>query len=93
MSDIETLVKNMETADLLVENATKEQLVECARLLAMNVAHYQSKFGELPLSELESMLEVEGMPTDEQIKLISNGMNTFIGVLGNVVSGIGEIRH
>jgi hypothetical protein len=29
-------------ADVLIEQASKEQLAECARLLALNLAHYQS---------------------------------------------------
>jgi hypothetical protein len=38
-------------ADQLAEHATKEQLVECARILALNVAHYASRYGELPIEE------------------------------------------
>ena len=30
----------------LVADATKTELVECARLLALEVAHYQAKFNE-----------------------------------------------
>jgi len=42
-------------ADQLASVATKDDLAECARLLAINVAHYQSAYGELPLDETLEM--------------------------------------
>ena len=47
MSDLSTFGQYNKLADLLIEKVSKEDLAECARLLAMNVAHYQSKYGEL----------------------------------------------
>jgi hypothetical protein len=32
-------------------------------------------------------------PNEEQIKLLINGTEIFVGVLGNVVSGIGQEQH
>jgi hypothetical protein len=32
-------------------------------------------------------------PNDEQIQLLINGTEILVGVLGNVVSGIGQERH
>ncbi len=32
-----------------LEDATKEEVAECARLLALNLAHYKGKHGEMPL--------------------------------------------
>jgi hypothetical protein len=51
MSDLSTLKQYYKLADQLIEKVSKEDIAECARLLAMNVAHYQSKYGELPLDE------------------------------------------
>lgn len=48
---LNTLKAYMQLADQLVEHATKEQLGECARILALNVAHYASRYGELPWEE------------------------------------------
>jgi hypothetical protein len=47
----DTLKVYMRLADELVANASKEQLGECARILALNVAHYASRYGELPIEE------------------------------------------
>ncbi len=38
----------MTWADQLVASATKDDLAECARILALNVAHYADRYGELP---------------------------------------------
>jgi hypothetical protein len=47
----DTLKAYMRLADQLVEHATKEQLGECARILSLNVAHYATRYGELPIEE------------------------------------------
>jgi hypothetical protein len=92
MSDLSTFNQYNKLADLLIENVSKEDLAECARLLAMNVAHYQSKYGELPLDEKLAMIGMT-KPNEEQIQLMTDGMEILVGVLGNVVSGIGQERH
>jgi len=92
MSELSTFGQYYKLADLLIEKSTKEDVAECARLLALNLAHYQSKYGELPLDETLAMI---GMiePNAEQLQLMAAGMEVFVGVLGNVVSGIGQERH
>ena len=59
---------------------------------ALNLAHYQGKYGELPLDETLAMLEVVE-PNEAQIGLIIRGMETLVGLLGNVTSGLGEEKH
>jgi len=92
MSDLSTFAQYYKLADQLIEKVTKEDLAECARLMALNVAHYQSKYGELPLDETLAMINMD-RPNEEQLQLMTDGMKIFIGVLGNVVSGIGQERH
>ena len=92
MADLKTFATYYKLADRLIEKVSKEDLAECARLLAMNIAHYQHKYGELPLSDTLAMLGL-AQPNDEQLEILSSGMEIFVGVLGNVVSGIGEDRH
>jgi len=65
MADLSTFAQYYKLADQLIEKVSKEDIAECARLMALNVAHYQSMYGELP----------------------------FVGVLGNVIAGIGQERH
>lgn len=92
MANLSTFEQYYKLADMLIEKAAKEQLAECARLLALNVAHYQVKFGEVPLEETLAMLDAEE-PNEDQAKLLTVGMETLVGVLGNVCSGLGEPKH
>lgn len=93
MSDqMKTFATYYTLADKLIEKVSKEDLAETARLLAFNIAHYQSKYGELPLDETLAMLGM-AHPNDEQLKLLNEGLEIMIGVLGNVVSGINQEKH
>lgn len=56
MSDLSILGQYYKLADQLIERSSKEEIAECAKLLALNVAHYQSKYGELPLDEMLGMM-------------------------------------
>jgi hypothetical protein len=51
MSELTELQQIMALVDKLVQVAGKDDLAECARLLAMNVAHYELRYGALPLEE------------------------------------------
>lgn len=92
MADLTTFAQYYKLADQLIEKVSKEDLTECARLMALNVAHYQSKYGELPLDETLAMINMDN-PNEEQLQLMTDGMEIFVGVLGNVVVGIGQERH
>lgn len=78
--------------DQLVEKASKQELAETARLLAVNLAHYKMKYGELALDETLAMLGVV-KPNAEQTEMLVIGMENLVGVLGNVVMGLDEPRH
>ena len=78
--------------DQLIEKASKQDIAEAARLLAVNLAHYKMKYGELPLDETLAMIAIE-KPNAEQTEMLVNGMNNLVGVLANVVMGLDEPRH
>lgn len=78
--------------DQLIEKATKQEIAETARLLAVNLAHYKMKYGELPLDETLAMIAIE-KPNAEQTEMLVNGMENLVGVLANVVMGLDEPRH
>jgi len=86
MTDINRFNQYLTLADQLAKIASKEDLVECARLLAINVAHYQSVYGALPLDETLEMAYAEA-PNQAQIDLMTSGMETMVGVLGGIVQG------
>lgn len=92
MTDLSRFTEHYKLADLLIDQASKEQLAECARLLALNLAHYQGLYGEVPLSDTLALLDATE-PNDEQALLLTDGMEVLIGVLGSVLSGLGEEKH
>lgn len=92
MADLSVFQQYYRLADALIENASREQLAECARLLALNLAHYQGKFGEMPLEATLAVLDATE-PNDEQAVMLRDGMEILVGVLGGVLSGLGEEKH
>ncbi|HET6891919.1 MAG TPA: hypothetical protein VFH31_12510 [Pyrinomonadaceae bacterium] len=69
----DTLKAYSRLADQFVEHATKEQLGDCARILALNVAHYARRYGELPLEERLDLLHAMNL-SEEQAKLVEQGL-------------------
>lgn len=59
--------------DDLVAESGKEGLVECARLLALNLAQYKQEFGELPQEGYKKLQTAKSI--DEKTpKLVASGM-------------------
>ena len=71
----------LQLSDKFLARAECEDLEECARILAVQCAHYQSKFGKLPISDTLEVLSSETM-NDEQAKWIADGFEMVVGVLG-----------
>ena len=86
MTDMYRFNQYLTLADQLANMATKEDLAECARLLAINIAHYESVHGPLPLAETLEMAYSDE-PNQAQIDLMTRGMETMVGVLGGIVQG------
>lgn len=64
MTDLTEYRQYSEIAEQLIKIADMEQLAECARLLAMNVAHYEMKYGALLLDEVLATTQ-SGMSNDQ----------------------------
>lgn len=92
MNELVTFKQYYELGNMLIEKASKEQLAECARLLALNLAHYQGKFGDLPMEEMLLLLDANE-PGDAQAKRLIDGMQNLVGVLANVCGGLCEVKH
>jgi len=59
--------------DDLVAESSKEDLVECARVLALNLAQYKQDFGELPQEGYKKLRTAKSI--DEKTpKLVASGM-------------------
>ena len=92
MTDLATFEHYYKLTDLLIEESTKEQLAEGLRLLAMNITHYQMKYGEIALDDTLVLVDATE-PNEEQLNLLVLGLETLVGVLRNVISGVGEAKH
>lgn len=86
MIEMEKFKRTLQLSDQVINIASKEDLAECARLLAINIAHYESVFGALPLDDTLEMAYSE-QPNQDQINLITKGMETLLGVLSGIVQG------
>lgn len=62
------------------------------QVACFNLAHYQGKFGEVPLEDTSAILGATE-PNEMQAVLLSDGMEILVGLLGNVISGLSEERH
>ncbi len=92
MIDTTALDGTYELANILIKKATKEQLAECARLLALNLAHHQIKKGEIPVDETLALLQ-KAEPNEEHLNVLMEGMLNLIGVLVNVCGELGYVKH
>lgn len=71
----------------MIADATKEDLAEAARILAMQAAHFARKHGELQLPDLQHLLTAT-RADDENIGLLRDGTEALVGVLA-IVTGAG----
>ena len=92
MGDPLTFKHYYRLAEGLIEQSSKEELAECARLLALNLAHYQTLHGEISLDQTIAALGGTE-PNEAQFKLLAHGIENLVGVLGNVMSGFGGQKH
>jgi hypothetical protein len=91
MAELTAFEQYCKLSDLLIEQATKPQLGETAGLLALYVARYQMKHGEIPLEETLAILDVLA-PNEEQLKLLDRGMETLLSVLTQI-DGLNAAHH
>ena len=73
-------------AEDMLDKASKEDLAEALRILALQSAHYARKYGELQLPDLTELLSTVALD-DGRIGLLKDGSIALVGVLGSVMSG------
>ena len=78
--------KLAEVKQEMIANATKEDLAEAARILAMQAAHYARKHGEMQMPDLGRLLSMV-TADDECVALLRDGTEALVGVLGMVTGG------
>jgi hypothetical protein len=71
-------------ADELIEKATKDQLADVARLLALNIGYYHEKYGDVPQETLIRMVRAETL-SEESKRLLLHGMENLVSALAEVM--------
>lgn len=79
-------------ADELIGKATKEQLADVARLLALNIGYYHEKHGDVPRETLLSMVRVDSL-NNESKRLLLHGMQNLVSALAEVMGIEGDEIH
>ena len=67
-------------ADKMIEQASKEDIAETARVLALHLAHYRAAHGEIPLKKAFDLLLTETLD-DEQAGELADGFAVLIKVM------------
>lgn len=91
MSDptFQKLQVHWQLSEALAAQATKEEIVEVARILAMQAAHYARASGELELPDLAHLLSAKTLD-DESVGLLMDGTLAFVGLMATAM-GIGGV--
>jgi hypothetical protein len=69
----------LKISDQLIEQASKEEVAEVARVLALHVAHYQTKHGAIPVEESLQLMLTETIGDDQAKALADAGMSRQLG--------------
>ena len=78
--DFQNFVAFLGVSDTLIEQAAKEELADVARVLALLVAHYRARYGDVSIEESLQMLRTEKI-SDEQAKKLAHGFAVLVEVL------------
>jgi hypothetical protein len=70
-------------ADTLIERASKDQLADVARRLALNIGWYHQRYGDVPQETLLRMVRA-GTLTEETQALLLHGMQNLVSALSEV---------
>lgn len=83
MDKLEQFKELCDLADKLIGQLSKDQLAEATRLLALHVAQYAQRYGDMPSKNLLELLGSADL-TGEQTELLHNGMEILVSYLGTV---------
>ena len=76
-------------SDMLIEQATEEEVAEVARVLALHVAHYRQQYGDVSIEESLETLRSEKI-SDDQAKTLADGFGVLVEVLKALGTPEGE---
>lgn len=78
--EFERFAAYLKLSDQLIEQASKDEVAEVARVLALHVARYQTKYGAIPVEESLQLMLTETID-DDQAKTLADGFEMLITVM------------
>ena len=91
MEELDDFAAYNHLADSLIERASKEQLADVARLLALNCGYYQTRYGDVPQDVLLRMVRAEHLDSETATLLVA-GMQNLISALAEVTGLADEFQ-
>jgi hypothetical protein len=77
-------------SEKLVNEASKEDLAEVARIFALQAAQYARMYGELPIPDMDNL--IASLENDnEALELLRDGAKAFVGVLAMATNGLWDM--
>jgi hypothetical protein len=87
---VERFLALLKTSDDLINEISKDELADIARVLALNIAQYRARFGDIPVSDsLALLLETQSLD-DVQATSLADGFDVLITVMKALASPAGE---
>ena len=88
--DFQKFVTYLGVSDALLEQASKEELAEVTRVLALHLEHYRTRYGDVPIEESIELLKTEKV-TDDMARVLASGFGALVEVLKAL--GTPEVEH
>ena len=86
--EFERFATYLKVSDRLIEQASKEDIAEVARVLALHLAHYQTKYDAIPVQESLKLMLTETID-DSQAGALADGFAVLIEVIRAVATPVG----
>lgn len=67
----------------MIDDASKEAVATAASILAIQIGHYQRKFGIIPMDEALDLLETDEL-SDDQAEWVADGLENLAVVLSSI---------
>ena len=87
---LERFLALLKSSDELIDDASKDELADLARVLAINIAQYRTQFGEIPVSDSLSLLLETKTLGDAPAAALADGFEVLITVMKALATPAGE---
>ena len=87
---VERFLALLKLSDELIDHASRDELADLARVLALNIAQFRAQFGEIPVSDSLALLLETKTLDDAQATALADGFEVLITVIKALATPAGE---